>query len=200
MENRRSFLTRASLGLAAAGVSSAPAASGLAATAPQEGAAGGRYELSNESVGLALDNEGRLIALANRQTRHSYLAKGGRHAPWRMYYRLHTPLDGALELEIPTDGQKGQVRREGNSLELSYESLTGAVPQVGKTRELQIGLLVRITLEGDRLIWTARIDNREKDKGIEVTELWLPWLYGIGDMGMGPEADVLYWPTGVGAG
>ena len=120
-----------------------------------------------------LDNEGRLVELTNRQTGNGYLATGARHAPWRMYYRWNTPLDGALDLEIPTDGQRGRVRRDGNSLELSYESLTGALPQAGKTRELQIGLVVRVSLEGDRLIWTARIENREKDKGVEVTELWL---------------------------
>ncbi|HWQ90444.1 MAG TPA: DUF6259 domain-containing protein [Clostridia bacterium] len=171
------------------------ALAGMMAAAPQENAAGQRYELSNESVRVVLDNEGRLVELANRQTGSDYLAAGARHAPWRMYYRWNTPLDGALELEIPTDGQRGRVRRAGNALELSYESLTGAVPQVGKTRELQIGLLVRVTLEGDRLIWTARIENREKDKGVEVTEIWLPWIYGIGNMGMGPAADVLYWPT-----
>ena len=145
----------------------------MAAT-PQEKPAGERYELSNEIVRVALDNEGRLVELSNRQTGHSYMAKGAHHAPWRMYYRWNTPLDGALELEIPTDGQRGRVRREINSLELSYDSLTGAMPQVGKTRELQIGLVVRVTLEGDRLTWTARIENREKDKGVDVTELWLP--------------------------
>ncbi len=171
------------------------ALAGVMFAAPQVNAAGERYELSNESVRVALDSEGRLVELTNRQTGSAYLAASARHAPWRMYYRWNTPLDGALELEIPTDGQKGRVRRDGNSLELSYESLTGAMPQTGKTRQLQIGLLVRIALEGDRLIWTARIDNREKDKGVEVTELWLPWIYGIGDMGMGPGADVLYWPT-----
>ena len=191
MENRRSFLSKATLGLAT-GASSASAAS---VAAPQENAAGERYELSNESVRVALDSEGRLMELTNRQTGNAYLATASRHAPWRMYYRWNTPLDGALELEIPTDGQKGRVRRQGNSLELSYESLTGAMPQTGKTRELQIGLLVRVALEGDRLIWTARIDNREKDKGLEISELWLPWIYGIGNMGMGPEADALYWPT-----
>ena len=68
------------------------------------------------------------------------------------------------------------------------------LPQTGKKRELQIGLVVRVSLERDRLIWTGRIENREKDKGVEVTDLWLPWIYGIGNMGMGQGADVLYWP------
>lgn len=53
---------------------------------------------------------------------------------------------------------------------------------------------MRVTLAGHRLIWIARIDNREKDKGVKVTGRWLPWLYGIGNMGMGPGADVRYWP------
>ena len=39
-----------------------------------------------------------------------------------------------------------------------------------RTIAVQIGLLVRVTLEDDRLVWTARINNREKDKGVEVTE------------------------------
>ncbi len=171
------------------------AAGAAAALMAQEKAAGARYELSNENVRVALDNEGRLVELTNRQTGNGYLAAGARHAPWRMYYRWNTPLDGALELEIPTDGQRGRVRRQATNLELTYESLTGALPRAGQTRELQIGLQVQVTLEADRLIWTARIENREKDKGVEITELWLPWIYGIGDMGMGPGADVLYWPT-----
>lgn len=169
-------------------------AAGAMPAAPQGETAGKRYELSNANVRLVLDKEGRLVELTNRQTRNNYLAKGGRHAPWRMYYRWNTPLDGALELEIPTDGQKGRVTRKDNRLEISYETLTGNVPQRGKTRELQIGLLVWVALEGDRLVWTARINNREKDKELQVSELWLPWIYGLGNMGMGPGADVLYWP------
>ncbi|MGD0498492.1 MAG: DUF6259 domain-containing protein [Bryobacteraceae bacterium] len=193
MQNRRSFLTQATLGLAAADQAVAePIAS---AAAPQEGAAGGRFELSNDRVAVVLDSEGRLVELTNRQTGKSYLAAAARHAPWRMFYRLNTPLDGALELGIPTDGQKAQVRRNGASLELSYATLTGALPQSGKTRELQIGLLVRIALQGDQLTWTARIENRESDKKLQVSEIWLPWIYGIGDMGMGPASDVLYWPS-----
>ncbi|HWR52802.1 MAG TPA: DUF6259 domain-containing protein [Bryobacteraceae bacterium] len=167
----------------------------LLSAAPRSSAGAERHELSNQSVRVVFDNEGRLLDLTNLQTGHAYLGPGARHAPWRMYYRWNTPLDGALELEIPTDGQKGRVRRERNSLEISYESLTGAVPQTGKTRELQIGLRVTVTLEGDRLIWTGRINNREQDQGVEVTELWLPWMYGIGNMGMGPGADALYWPS-----
>jgi Domain of unknown function (DUF6259) len=180
---------------AAAGSGSEGNAAGAVPAVPQGEAAGERYELSNASVRVVLDNEGRLVELSNRQTGNNYLATAARQAPWRMYYRWKMPpLDGALDLEIPTDGQRGQVRRESNSLVLSYESLTGNLPQAGKTRELQIGLVVRVTLEEDRLIWAARIENREKEEGLEVTELWLPWFYGIGDLGMGSGADVLYWP------
>ena len=46
-------------------------------------------------VRVALDAEGRLAELANRETAHSYLVPAGRHAPWRMYYRRKTPIDGA---------------------------------------------------------------------------------------------------------
>ncbi len=167
---------------------------------PQEKAAGERYELSNESVRVVLDNEGRLMQLTNRQTGNGYLVAGARHAPWRMYYRWNTPIDGALELEIPTDGQKGRVRREGNSLELSYESLTGAVPQTGKTRQVQIGLLVRVTLEGDRLIWTARIDNREKDKASRSLSSGCPGSTGLATWGWARQPMCFTGRPGVGAG
>ena len=170
--------------------------SARAAPSAPEQRAGEHYELSNEKVRLVLDKEGRLVELSNLQTRHNYLAAtAARHAPWRMYYRSKLPpLGGALDLEIPPDGQRGQGKREGNSLVLSYETLTGTVPLAGKTQELQFGLQVRIALEEDRLIWNARIENRENEKGLEVSEIWLPWIYGIGDMGMGAEADMLYWP------
>lgn len=153
----------------------------------------GRQELVNAKVRMALDGEGRIVELTNRQTGSRYVESGGR-APWRMYYRLGGPLDGALDLEIEPDAQKGLVKREGNSLVLSYETLKANLPRQGQTRDLRVRLALRVTLEDDRLVWTARIENSEKDARLEVTEIWLPWIYGIGDMGMGREADVLYWP------
>ncbi len=31
-----------------------------------------------------------------------------------------------------------------------------------------------------------------------MTELWLPWIQNIGDLGLGRNADVLYWPERAG--
>ena len=90
------------------------------------------------------------------------------------------------------------MRREGGGLVVAYKSLKAAVPKRGETREIQVGLEVRVTLDGDRLIWTGRITNRETDPRLEITELWIPWIYGIGDMGLGRAADVLYWPERAG--
>ncbi len=154
----------------------------------------GHYELSNSFVSLVIDGECRLIGLENRRTENQYVTKPA-HAPWRMNYRLNGPMeDGAYDLEIEPDGQKCQVTRRNNSLLLSYDNLAGALPRDGTTRQLQVGLTVHVSLEEDRLIWVATIANREREKGLEITEIWLPWIYGIGDMGMGTAADVLYWP------
>lgn len=155
------------------------------------GAAGGAYELSNNNVRLIIDAAGRLTELTNVQTGSRYVAAGGQ-APWRMLYRAGE----ALELEIEPDGQRAQLRREGDTLVVSYDVLRGNLAHRGHTRDLQVALQVRVMLEGDRLTWTARIDNREP--GIEITEIWVPWIAGLGDMGRGRAADVLYWPERAG--
>ncbi len=163
------------------------------AAAPQ----GGRQELSNDRVLIAFDSAGNLAELTNRQTGHSYVTSAAQ-PPWRMYYRFGTSLDGALDMEIDPAVQTGQVRREGGGLVVAYKSLKATVPKRGETREIQVGLEVRVTLDGDRLIWTGRITNRETDPRLEITELWIPWIYGIGDMGLGRATDALYWPERAG--
>lgn len=156
------------------------------------------HELSNDRVLFRLDGEGRVAQLTNRQTSHSYISTPGK-APWRMFYRTgsgyYRPGD-AVDIEIAPDGQQARVRREGNALLIEYDSLTGQTARRGETKRLQIALSLRATLDEDRLTWTATITNRES--GIEVSEIWIPWLYGISDLGLGPDADVLYWPESAG--
>ncbi len=164
----------------------------LAAAAPS-----GRFELSNDNVLLAFDTAGNVAELTNRQTGHHYVSAAAQ-PPWRMYYRLGTPLDGALDLEIDPAAQTAEVRRESGALVIAYKALKAAAPKRGETREIQVGLEIRVTLDGDRLTWTGRIINREPDPRLEITELWIPWIYGIGDMGLGRASDVLYWPERAG--
>ena len=95
----------------------------------------GRYELANANVLLALDAGGKLKELTNRATGHRYAA--GDKAPWRMYYRLGTPVTGALDLEIDPAAQIGRVRRESNALVIAYDTLKGAAPRRGETRDLR---------------------------------------------------------------
>jgi len=147
------------------------------------------FELSNANVDLAVDAQGRLLRLANRQTGHSYLATSG-HVLWKMYYRT----SDARELEIPAAAQNAEVRREGNALVIAYPKLIGNVPLAGSSRSLNVAFTLRAALEDDRLVWTATIANRETEPGLEISELWLPWISGIGDLGKGREADLLYWP------
>ncbi len=161
----------------------------LTGTARLDAAQDARFELANDRIVLAVDAAGRLAELTNRQTGHRYLATPGRPL-WRMYYRTAD----AKELEIPAASQNVEVRREGNTLIVACRTLKGDVPLPGASRELQASLTLRVSLEGDRLVWTAVIDNREKEADLEISEIWLPWLYGIGDMGLGRAADKLYWP------
>ena len=156
-----------------------------------------RFELANDKVLLAVDAAGNLAELTNRQTGHHYLS-GRATPPWRMYYRLGSPLTGALDLEIDPALQRAQVRQEPSALVISYRDLKGAAPRRGQSRDLQIGLEVRVRLDGDCLIWTGTISSRETDPAIEITELWLPWIYGIDHMGRGRAADTLYWPERAG--
>ena len=148
-----------------------------------------RFELSNANVDLSVDSQGLLLRLANPQTGHSYIASSN-HVLWKMYYRT----SDARELEIPAASQKAEVRREGNALVIAYPTLTGNVPLAGSSRQLNVGFTLRATLEDDRLVWTATIVNRETEHDLEISELWLPWIYGIGNLGKGSDADRLYWP------
>lgn len=157
----------------------------------------GRFELSNQNVLIAFDSAGNLAELTNRQTGHRYVLPAAQ-PPWRMYYRFGTPLDGALDLEIDPAAQSAAVRREDNALVIVYKSLKAGAPKRGQTREIQVGLEIRVSLEADRLTWTGRIMNRESDPRLEISELWIPWIYGIGDMGLGRASDVLYWPERAG--
>jgi len=156
------------------------------------------YELANERVGLRVDQQGRIAELVNRQTGHAYIQEPGQ-PPWRLFYRTGTgyyrPGD-ALDLEIPPVEQPVRIAQEGDAIVLDFDSLTGHSARRGETRRLNVRLQIRIRLEGDRLLWTATVDNREP--GIEISEIWTPWLNGVRDLGLGAEADVLYWPEGAG--
>ena len=108
----------------------------------------GGHEISNDQVLLRLDGAGRIAELANRQTGHSYITAPGK-APWRMFYRLgsgyYRPGD-AVDIEIAPDDQRPSVRKEGNSLLIRYESLTGQTARRGETKRLAIGLTLRALL------------------------------------------------------
>jgi hypothetical protein len=157
----------------------------------------GRYELSSADVTISVDGAGNLTELTNRRTGHSYLSSPGRPV-WRMYYRFGSPLDGALDLEIDPAAQDCRAKREGEVLVVSCASLKAAVPRRGESREIQVSLDLRVTLAGDRLTFTGSITNRETDPRLEITEFWIPWINGIGDLGLGLSTDVLYWPERAG--
>ena len=124
------------------------------------------FELSNNNIDLAVDAQGNLVRLGNRQTGHSYLVSPG-HELWKMYYRT----SDARELEIPFSTQKAQVRREGNALIIAYPALTGNVALIGSSRQLNVDFTLRVELEGDRLLWTATIQNKETEPDLEISEL-----------------------------
>ena len=89
-------------------------------------------------------------------------------------------MTGALDLTIEPDAQKAQIQPQTNALVIHYASLTAHVAREGQTRELQVSLTLRAALEDDSLVWTAMIDNRETDKAVEITEIWIPWIAGMG--------------------
>ncbi len=194
--NRRSFLGRVG-GMSTVSGLAANRASGSEATGPAQGSQSAEFRIGNDTIALVLDDTGHLVTLANRLTGHSYV-DAGKHAPWQMYYRSGDPMTGALDLEIDSDMQSGTVRQEENSLVVSYPSLTGHVAREGQTRELRVSLVLKVTLDGDHLVWTATIDNQETSKAIEITEIWVPWIRGIGHLGLGHTADALYWPDRAG--
>jgi hypothetical protein len=147
------------------------------------------FELSNKIINVAIDAQGNMVKLVNVATGHNYLASPG-HELWKMYYRT----SDARELEIPFSKQKANVSKESNALLIVYPSLIGNVPLRGSSRTLNVTFTLRVELDGDQLLWTAAIRNDEKEPDLEISELWLPWIGGIGNLGKGGEEDKLYWP------
>ena len=147
------------------------------------------FELSSKNVNVAIDAQGNLVKLINLVTGHDYLASPG-HELWKMYYRT----SDARELEIPFNKQKAVLTKEGKALLITYPSLIGNVPLRGSSRTLDVNFTLRVELDGDQLVWTATIRNNEKEPDLEISELWLPWIGGIGNLGKGRAEDKLYWP------
>ena len=147
------------------------------------------YELSNDKVKIAIDDQGRLLRLENVKTGHNYVSNPG-HELWRMFYRT----SDARELEIPFDRQKARVSKQGNAILINYSELTGNVALRGASRLLKVDYTLRVELIDDRTVWTATLKNNETEPELEISELWIPWIYGIGDLGKGKEVDQLYWP------
>ena len=138
------------------------------------------YELSNDFIRLAIDSRGNLVRLENAKTGHNYISVPGREL-WRMYYRT----SDARELEIPADKQKAEVSRKSNMINIKYSGLTGNVALMGSTRQLKINFTLSAELQNDQINWTATIQNNETEPELEISELWVPWIYGIGDLGKG---------------
>jgi hypothetical protein len=147
------------------------------------------FELSNKNVALSIDAQGNLQKLTNQITGHNYLSATG-HELWKMYYRT----SDARELEIPFAKQKAEVKKDGNAIIIFYPSLVGNVALQGSSRNLNVSFTLRADLDGDRIIWTATLQNKETEPELDISELWLPWIGGIGNLGKGKEADELYWP------
>jgi hypothetical protein len=147
------------------------------------------FELSNANVDLVVDAQGHLVKLMNVKTGHNYIANPG-HDLWKMYYKT----SDARELEIPFAKQTAQVRKEGNAVIIYYPSLVGNVALIGASRKLKVAFTLRAELVGDRINWTATLKNSEPEPYLQISELWIPWIGGIGDMGKGHKADNLYWP------
>jgi len=145
------------------------------------------YTLANDVLCLECDENGRMLSLTNRVTGHDYLGAGTR-IPWRMFYRQ----GDAIDLEIAAEDQQGQVSVEGSRLTITYERLTGRGARLYGPQAVPVRFCLTAELVDDALVWTAEVESHAE--GIEITELWLPWLYGIGHLGHGRPADVLYWP------
>lgn len=151
------------------------------------------YKLSNELISLTLDEAGGLTGLVNHRTGHNYLQMQGL-PPWRMFYRTGGGVEQnqVIDLEVSPSHQHAAITASDQEITLSYESLYANSQHLLKKTELDVRLVVRIKMKGDMLCFSAEIAN--KTAGIEITEIWLPWVYNIGHMGLGRPADTLYWP------
>ncbi|MGI6168001.1 MAG: DUF6259 domain-containing protein [Eubacteriales bacterium] len=141
------------------------------------------YLIENAEIAYALDDCGRNCSFYNKKTGHEYVLEPAH--TWKLIWK-----EGQrTERPVFAEEQDGRVEVRGNSLVLSYEKLFSG------GRELDIGLALTFTLDGEVLYVTSRIENRSD---ITVTELNITAASGIRSINGSPETDRIMWPASYG--
>ena len=104
--------------------------------------------LENKELYVELSEDGRLLALRNKETGRQY-AGGG--ALWRLYFQRGDQMDR----EVCGCGCAPEILSTEDGLELNY-------PRVNyQGEQLDISVRIRIRLEGDESRWNITLNNNE---------------------------------------
>lgn len=92
------------------------------------------YTLEDQSVEIALDAQGNLLSLRNRQTGHDY---AGDRPLWRLYFDRK---DGEKEIQVLGGENTPEIKQEKGRIELRYAALKAR----GMDLKMRLALSIRI--------------------------------------------------------
>lgn len=145
------------------------------------------FELGNADLSLRLDERGRLSSLRNLRTGWEYLTQPGLDL-WQIIY----PTDDDPETPIrASDQPPPQICTDGPTLAVCYPYLLDT-----QGRKVDAEFSYRAELVGeDEIVLQARLYNRSAPC---LTELWLPMVGGLGNLGADSSACFLLYPESAG--
>ena len=146
------------------------------------------YRLENDQLLLAIDENGSVRRLCNKQIHPEVNYLSGQ-APgfWHLIFRRGKCWENVVRPEA----QPYRIEKPGpDRLLLRVDRLRF------RQEQLPIEIEFSIWLQGDELWWTAKVANRSSE--LEITEFYFPEIGGVRTLGAKERKEYLYWPNGMG--
>ncbi len=138
--------------------------------------------LSSPEVYLEFDERGNLLRLEQPKTGRNYLADGGCELFRLTLVETYEGkvLPGELRL-TPETAERVELSREEDALLLTFFRLDG----------LEIDIAARVSLQGGKVAWTLRVENRTD---FAVRQVEYPWFLFRTPLGDAPETERILLP------
>ncbi len=138
--------------------------------------------IANEKIFLSLSPDGRKFELGFAGEGSSVSGDGG-------LFDMLVGVGEWHESRLEPGDQKAEVRKDGESLVARY----GKLRHKGIDYEATVEL--RFTLDADKVVCTAQLENRSK---LVIEEFWFPWVGPFCSLSASQEEDTLIVPQGFG--
>lgn len=138
--------------------------------------------LANDHIGLSLSADGRRFELG-------FAGEAPTLSGDRGLFDMMVALGNQHECGLAPAEQSAVVTKDGAALVARYSKLRHA----GAEHDVRIEL--RFTLEADRVVCEAQLDNRSD---LVIEEFWFPWVGPFRSLAADPARDTLILPDGFG--